>query len=225
MRVLVLGCGYVGTAFAQTMAEQGALVQGTCRSADSAEGLRQAGITPILFNASLHIGYCNSRALEIAGVTAETPDPPGAAYGRDLDGRPNGVLQGQTPIFAVLGHNLTAMALDDVPEASRRVCEKANRVGVTTFCDQASGGFQGRRETILTFASAFIGYPDDGEREELRAALRKRPENFTAYDLTLRALAALNSHERASFSEARDFLAHAIAEAPDFAMPVALLAR
>ena len=49
MRVLVLGCGYVGTAFAQTMAEQGALVQGTCRSADSAEGLRQAGITPILF--------------------------------------------------------------------------------------------------------------------------------------------------------------------------------
>jgi predicted amidohydrolase YtcJ len=59
-----------------------------------------------LFNASLHIGYCNSRALEIAGVTAETPDPPGAAYGRDLDGRPNGVLQGQTPIFAVLGHEV-----------------------------------------------------------------------------------------------------------------------
>jgi len=111
-----------------------------------------------LFNASLHIGYCNSRALEIAGVTAETPDPPGAAYGRDLDGRPNGVLQGQTPIFAVLGHNLTAMALDDVPEASRRVCEKANRVGVTTFCDQASGGFQGRREMAAFHAFAASGH-------------------------------------------------------------------
>lgn len=111
-----------------------------------------------LFNASLHIGYCNSRALEIAGVTAQTPDPPGAAYGRDLDGRPNGVLQGQAPMFSVLGHNLTAMALDDVPEASRRVCEKANRVGVTTFCDQASGGFQGRREMAAFHAFAASGH-------------------------------------------------------------------
>ena len=111
-----------------------------------------------LFNASLHIGYCNSRALEVAGITAETPDPPGAAYGRDLNGRPNGVLQGQAPIFAVLGHNLTAMALDDVPEASRRVCEKANRVGVTTFCDQASGGFQGRREMAAFHAFSASGH-------------------------------------------------------------------
>jgi nucleoside-diphosphate-sugar epimerase len=50
MRVLVLGCGYVGTAFAQTMAGQGALVQGTCRSAASAEELRLAGVSPILFD-------------------------------------------------------------------------------------------------------------------------------------------------------------------------------
>jgi nucleoside-diphosphate-sugar epimerase len=50
MRVLVLGCGYVGSAFALTMAEQGALVQGMCRSADSAEELRKSGITPILFD-------------------------------------------------------------------------------------------------------------------------------------------------------------------------------
>ncbi len=111
-----------------------------------------------LFNASLHIGYCNSRALEIAGVDAHTPDPPGAAYVRDPDGRPNGVLQGQASIFSVLGHNLTAMALDDVPEASRRVCEKANRVGVTTFCDQASGGFQGRREMAAFHAFAASGH-------------------------------------------------------------------
>lgn len=111
-----------------------------------------------LFNASLHIGYCNSRALEIAGITAGTPDPPGAAYARDPDGRPNGVLQGQVPMFTVLGHNLSAMALDDVPEACRRVCDKANRVGVTTFCDQASGGFQGRREMAAFHAFAASGH-------------------------------------------------------------------
>ena len=52
MRVLVLGCGYVGTAFSQTMAEKGAYVQGTCRSAASADALHQAGVTPILFDAT-----------------------------------------------------------------------------------------------------------------------------------------------------------------------------
>ncbi len=61
MRVLVLGCGYVGTAFAQTMAEQGALVQGTCRSADSAEELRKSGIPPILFD-----GTANAELIEAA---------------------------------------------------------------------------------------------------------------------------------------------------------------
>ena len=61
MRVLVLGCGYVGTAFALTMAEQGALVQGTCRSATSAEELRKSGITPILFD-----GTANADLIEAA---------------------------------------------------------------------------------------------------------------------------------------------------------------
>jgi nucleoside-diphosphate-sugar epimerase len=61
MRVLVLGCGYVGTAFAQTMAEQGALVQGTCRSAASAEELRGSGIAPILFD-----GTANADLIEAA---------------------------------------------------------------------------------------------------------------------------------------------------------------
>ncbi|MEN6544006.1 amidohydrolase family protein [Parvibaculum sp.] len=99
-----------------------------------------------IFNASLHIGYCNSAALKIAGITAATPNPAGAAYGREPDGTPNGVLQGQATMFAVLGHNLAAMAVTDVPAACKRVCEKANRVGITTFCDQASGGFQGPGE-------------------------------------------------------------------------------
>ncbi|QPK94339.1 amidohydrolase [Actinomyces sp. zg-332] len=39
-----------------------------------------------------HSGICNSRALEIAGITKDTPNPPGAEYGRYPDGRPNGIL-------------------------------------------------------------------------------------------------------------------------------------
>jgi predicted amidohydrolase YtcJ len=39
-----------------------------------------------------HSAACNTRALELAGITRDTPDPPGARFERDADGEPNGVL-------------------------------------------------------------------------------------------------------------------------------------
>ncbi len=39
-----------------------------------------------------HALVANSRALRLAGITSETPDPPGGRIGRDADGRPDGVL-------------------------------------------------------------------------------------------------------------------------------------
>lgn len=39
-----------------------------------------------------HSGICNTRALELAGITKDTPDPEGGRFGRDPDGSPNGVL-------------------------------------------------------------------------------------------------------------------------------------
>src|SRR4029077_5325214 len=60
---------------------------------------------------------------------------------------------------------------------------------------------------------------------ELRAAMRKKPENFTAYDCTLRALHIMNSLEKETFTQARDYLEQAMAEDAEFAMPVAWAAR
>jgi adenylate cyclase len=60
---------------------------------------------------------------------------------------------------------------------------------------------------------------------ELKRALRKRPENFTAYDLTLHALDCLTPLEKTSFFRARDYLERAMAEDEKFAMPVAWAAR
>jgi predicted amidohydrolase YtcJ len=40
-----------------------------------------------------HMGLANTRALELAGVTADTPDIPGGAIERDAEGRPTGVLK------------------------------------------------------------------------------------------------------------------------------------
>jgi adenylate cyclase len=60
---------------------------------------------------------------------------------------------------------------------------------------------------------------------ELLAALRKRPDSFTAYDYTLRALDSINSLDRERFIQAREYLGRAMAEDPNFAMPVAWAAR
>lgn len=40
-----------------------------------------------------HMGLANSKALALAGVTADTPDVPGGAIERDADGQPTGVLK------------------------------------------------------------------------------------------------------------------------------------
>ena len=53
----------------------------------------------VLTHRSLHACVLNSLALSLAGITGETPEPPGALIDRDLEtGEPNGIL------FEMLGH-------------------------------------------------------------------------------------------------------------------------
>jgi len=53
----------------------------------------------VLSHRSLHVCVLNSRALELAGITRETPEPPGTTIERDItDGEPNGIL------YEMLGH-------------------------------------------------------------------------------------------------------------------------
>jgi adenylate cyclase len=62
-------------------------------------------------------------------------------------------------------------------------------------------------------------------RAELERSMRKRPENFSAYDNTLQALHLIFRLDKEAFYKARDFLEKAIAEDPSYAMPFAWAAR
>ena len=101
-----------------------------------------------VLNASGHIAYVNSKALQMAGVTRDTEDPPGGEFGRYEDGTPNGVLFGQA---AFMGIMLSNQAIVDrmqsgFVDAGREVGDQAVALGMTTLCDQATGGLAGPAE-------------------------------------------------------------------------------
>jgi predicted amidohydrolase YtcJ len=66
--------------------------------------------TPILIvHQSGHLGVLNSKALEQAGVTKDTPNPPGGAFRREADGAtPNGVCE-EAAFFGAAGKILGSL--------------------------------------------------------------------------------------------------------------------
>ncbi len=101
-----------------------------------------------VYNASLHLAYCNTRALEIAGVTAATEVAEGSAILKDEDGECSGVLVAGPAMALVARHN-PRLRERNLAEACLEVFRAANRVGITTLCDQGTGLFQGTSELDL----------------------------------------------------------------------------
>jgi adenylate cyclase len=118
---------------------------------------------------------------------------------------------------------------------SVRRSERVMRVSVE-LCDTDTGAnLWGQKEEVAQgelfdvqdrlVQRIVAGIAPNVRAAELRAAMRKRPENFNAYDFTLRALHTIHSLQLNTFLQARDYLNKAMAEDPNFAMPVAWAAR
>ena len=102
----------------------------------------------LILNASGHIAYANSKALELAGITRDSEDPPGGEFGRYEDGSPNGVLYGQAAYMGVMMRNadITDRMATGFVSAGRGLGEDAVALGITTLCDQATGALAGPAE-------------------------------------------------------------------------------
>ncbi|WP_163505350.1 amidohydrolase [Fodinicola acaciae] len=124
----------VGGAWPSTLAP--ALLRESARHAldDAADGR-----PVVLIEDSRHNRWVNSRALEIAGITAATPNPPGGTIGRDPStGAVTGLLIESAGLLVERARQATRpLTATQHADASRRAIAILHSYGITAFQDAA----------------------------------------------------------------------------------------
>jgi predicted amidohydrolase YtcJ len=115
--------------------QEGMLPAGTVTQRGVLDALKTK--RPILVMSSFgHTVLANSRALQLAGVTARTPDPLGGKVGRDASGQPSGILEDAAQ--AAVAQQIPAPTPADNVKAATAALDAFRKQGVTTFLDAAA---------------------------------------------------------------------------------------
>ena len=109
---------------------------------------------PILIvHQSGHLGVANSRALELAGITADTENPAGGVIQRDANGEPNGVLE-EYAFFTVLFPMLSSLGEEGLQAFAREGSKLWASFGYTT-------AHEGRASSAVVDALKKVGAAGD----------------------------------------------------------------
>jgi predicted amidohydrolase YtcJ len=108
-----------------------------------------AGHPIYLEDTSAHSAWVNSKALELAGITAKTPDPKGGIIERDASGAPTGVLR----------ESATQLVYTHIPKASEEKvraaltwsARKMLSYGITSFTEAAVGFTAGEQRELEAY--------------------------------------------------------------------------
>jgi predicted amidohydrolase YtcJ len=110
------------------------------------------GRPAILFHTSLHACVLNTPALREAGLGDRQPDPPGGRFGRDREGRLDGVVY-EGPTFALLWgglrRDMERMNAGQRAGLVARAGQHFAALGVTAACDADT-----RRASLTAYAEA-----------------------------------------------------------------------
>lgn len=82
---------------------------------------------------SFHSLWVNSKALELAGITRDTPDPAGGSIERDADGEPTGLLR-EHAIYLV-NEVVPPLSAEQNAAALKAVLDLFSSYGITSFTD------------------------------------------------------------------------------------------
>ncbi len=103
-----------------------------------------------------HSAWVNSLALRLAGITAETPDPPNGLIERDpRTGEPGGTLREEA--MSLVGNLLPPYTREELVEGLRRGLQEAASLGITNFIEASA------RENYIE------AYVELAEKQELTA--------------------------------------------------------
>jgi predicted amidohydrolase YtcJ len=103
-------------------------------------------------NRDHHGVWVNSRAMEIAGLDASTPDPPDGRIERDADGRPSGTLH--EGASALVSRYLPRTSGEDYYAALMEGQRYLHSLGVTSWQDAIVGAYSGMDDPGATYAKA-----------------------------------------------------------------------
>jgi len=89
-----------------------------------------SNIPVVLFSEDYHNAWVNSRALETAGITANTPNPVGGIIERDLKGNPSGTLRESA--VELVKKAVPPYSVEQVLQGLEYFQNKAHSLGITT---------------------------------------------------------------------------------------------
>jgi predicted amidohydrolase YtcJ len=92
----------------------------------------------VLHDFSVHAIWCNTRALELAGVSAATPTPTGGDIEREADGTPSGVLA-EFAAQSLVERHMPPRTRAERATAIELATERLHRLGITSVTDPALG--------------------------------------------------------------------------------------
>ncbi len=106
-----------------------------------------------VLNASGHLAYANSKAFAAAGVPDDVPNPPGAEFVRDGEGKLTGVMKNNVAYVQVL-EAYPALTESDPVDALIGLGRKFNALGLTTLSDLATGALTDGPEDLAVMSQA-----------------------------------------------------------------------
>lgn len=119
-----------------------------------------------------HVAVANSKALELAGITKDTPDPEGGVYERDENGELTGILH-ESPAMLSVANCIPEFDTEDYIQAIEAAGEELLRQGITSVID-ANLGFkemrayaQAKRQKRLPYRANLMWFVDlaDGDMD------------------------------------------------------------